>query len=687
LTQPRLVVATKLMLSLVLLGSVAGMQAQVPVERLAKPPEGARAFTILSTSGINGHSYMWTTADGTRMSRESMLLRGQKWEIDQEAKVGSDHMLTLLVVRGSTPNGDAGETFRIEKHRAGWKSPVDKGESDYTEPTFYNSMGGTADGMALFMEAILAAPGKSMLMLPGGRARAERLTETVVGQGSREQKVTAWAITGLGPSPVPIWTTADGKFFGMVFGLAWLPAGYEDAIKPLMKAQDDALAARSLATARQMLRAATPPVAFQHVRAFVDGTRFADDQTVVVRGGKIADVGPASSVQIPPAAKVIDGAGKTLVPGLWDSHQHIGDDFSGPFLLSLGITSARDPGNDNDMTLARARRRAAGDLLAPHVYPSALLDGKGPNTAQFGTVVTSADEAVAAVRKAKADGFYGIKIYGSYNPAWVAPAAAEAHALGLHVHGHVPAGMRPSEAIAAGYDEITHIYFVMMEAMPKDVVDTSNGINRFNGTGRYAKDVDLDKPPIKPLLATMAEKHIYADPTLVVAESLFVPENGDLSPAYAPYVGTLPPASERGFRQGGFAVPQDLTREDFRRSFDKLAALVALMYKDGIPIVAGTDGSGMELVRELELYVKVGFTPEEALAAATIVPARLLGVENATGSIAIGRNADLVLVEGDPSHRIGDLRNTRWVMMDGHLMDADELRTVSGFSGRPKVVN
>jgi imidazolonepropionase-like amidohydrolase len=621
------------------------------------------------------------------MSRESVLLRGQKWEIDQEVKFGADQMPSSWVVRGSTPTGDAGETFRIDGHQASWKSPVDRGEAGYTSPTFYSSLGGTGDGTAIFMERLLAAPDKSLAMLPGGRAHAEKLTELVVGQGSRRQKVIAWAVTGLAPTPFPIWMTEDNKFFGFAEGLAWLPVGYEDALRPLMTAQDEALAARSRATARQMLQSAVTPVAFQHVRAFVDGTHFADDQTVVVQDGKIAAVGDAAAIQIPPGAKVIDGAGKTLVPGLWDSHQHIGDDFSGPFLLSLGITSARDPGNDNDLTLARARRRAAGDLLAPHVYPSALLDGKGPNTAQLGTVVTSQDEAIAAVRKAKADGFYGIKFYGTYNPAWVAPAAAEAHALGLHVHGHVPAGMRPSEAIAAGYDEITHIYFVMMEAMPKDVVDTSNGINRFNGTGRYAKDVDLDKPPMNHLLATMAEKHIYSDPTLVVAESLFVPENGDLSPAYAPYVGTLPPTTERGFRQGGFAVPQDLTRADFRHSFDKLAALVALMHKDGIPIVAGTDGTGMELVRELELYVKVGFTPEEALEAATIVPARLLGVENSTGSIATGRAADLVLVEGDPSHRIGDLRNTRWVMMDGHLMDADELRTVSGFSGRPKVVD
>ena len=365
-----------------------------------------------------------------------------------------------------------------------------------------------------------------------------------------------------------------------------------------------------------------------------------------------------SSTHAPKNAQVVDGAGKTLVPGLWDSHQHFGDDSAGPFLLSLGITSARDPGNDNSLTLARATRRAKGDLLSPKVYPSMLIDGKGPNSAQLGTIVTSPEEAIAAVQEAKAEGFTGIKFYGTYNPSWVAPAAAEAHRLGLHVHGHVPAGMRPSQAILAGYDELTHIYFVMMEAMPDAVVATSNGVNRFEGTGRYAKDVDLNAPPIKPLMALMATRKIVCDPTLVVAESLFVPENGDLSPAYAPYVGILPPATERGFRQGGFAVPKDLTRDDYRRSFAKLSALVELMHKSGIEIVAGTDGSGLELVRELELYVKAGFTPEEALASATIVPARLLQVDKTTGSIAVGKAADLVLVEGDPSRRIGDLRNT-----------------------------
>jgi len=181
----------------------------------------------------------------------------------------------------------------------------------------------------------------------------------------------------------------------------------------------------------------------------------------------------------------------------------------------------------------------------------------------------------------------------------------------------------------------------------------------------------------------MAAKHITVDPTLVVVESLLVPDNGDLSPAYASYVGTLPPAVERNFRDGGLALPPGSTRADFRASFAKMQALVETLHKAGVPIVAGTDGSGLELVRELELYVGAGFTPAEALASATIGPARLVGADGRTGSIAVGKAADFDLVEGDQATNIGDLRHTRTVMMDGKLMDADTLRAASGIEGRP----
>ena len=207
-------------------------------------------------------------------------------------------------------------------------------------------------------------------------------------------------------------------------------------------------------------------------------------------------------------------------------------------------------------------------------------------------VATSEAEAIALVDKAKANGFIGVKFYGTFNPAWLPASIREAHKLGLHVHGHIPAGIRPVDAINAGYDEITHINWVMMQAMPDSVIPVSNGIMRFEGPGRYAKDVDLEGPAIKTIIGAMASKHIYSDPTMVAFESLYVPENGDLSPSYAPFVGTMPPTTERGFRTGGFAVPKDLTRADYRASWAKMVALLGRMHEAGVPIVAGTDGVG-----------------------------------------------------------------------------------------------
>jgi cytosine/adenosine deaminase-related metal-dependent hydrolase len=661
--------------------------AATSVADLAKAPSAALHFTILSTAGKHGESTRWTAADGMLMGRESLLLRGQVFEVDSAAHAGGDGMLDRVTIRGFTPNGDAGESFSIAGGRATWKSPVDGGSAAYASAALYVPFGGPIDLTADFAERLIGSPEKSLALLPAGRARAELLGTAAVGNGAAKRTVTAYAITGLSNTPIPVWMDDSGRFFGLIGALSWIRSGFEAEEPALQKIQDEALAKRSPALVKSLLKTPAGPVAFTHVRAFLAGDHFAEDQTIVVDRGVIKQAGPAAQVTVPAGAQTVDGSGKTLVPGLWDSHMHFSDDASGPALLSLGITSARDPGNNDALTLARAARRAKGNLLSPRVYPSVLIDGKGPNTAQVASVANSQGEALAVVRKAKADGFIAIKIYGTFNPAWVRSTAAEAHRLGLHVHGHLPAHMRPSQAIDDGYDEITHIYFVMMQAMPDDVVAESNGMARFLGPGRYAKDVDLHAEPMRSLIAKMAQRKITVDPTLVVAESLFVPENGDLSPAYAPFVGTLPPAVERGFRQGGFVMPAGVTRADFRASFRKLSQLVGALHKAGVPIVAGTDGSGMELVRELELYVDAGFTPAEALASATIDSAHLVGADARTGSIAAGKAADLVLVEGDPSKHIGDLRHTRIVMMDGKLMDADALRAAGGFAGKPAFVD
>jgi imidazolonepropionase-like amidohydrolase len=658
--------------------------AQAPVSDLAEAPAGARHFIIQSTGGKHGDSWMWTTSDGARAGRESMNLRGQVFELDSTGKAGPDGMPAAITIRGVTPQGDAAETFTLGDGQARWKSPIDSGSTAYSTPAFYVAQGGPMDMTAWFLELVLARPDRTLNLLPGGQAQAEKLTDLEVGTGRSRKTITMWAISGVSTSPVPLWADANNKFFGLANGMAWLPDEYASEQSKMEEAQAKALAAQAPALAKKLARVPAGPVAFTNVRLFdADAVRFLSDQTIVVDNGKITAVGAASLVEVPPGAEVVDGRGKTLVPGMWDCHMHVGDDFTGLQELSMGVTSVRDPGNDDLRTMDRRTRAAAGGLLAPHVYPSSLIDGKGPYTAQVANVATSQAEAIALVDKAKKNGFTGIKFYGTFNPDWLRASIAEAHKQGLHVHGHIPAGMRPLDAIEAGYDEVTHINWVMMQAMPDAVIRESNGIMRFEGPGRYAKDVNLEGAAMKAMIGTMASRKIYSDPTMVAFESLYVPENGDLSPSYAPFVGTLPPTTERAFRTGGFAVPKDLTRADYRASWAKMLDLLGRMHKAGVPIVAGTDGAGIELVHELEIYVQAGFTPAEALAAATIEPARLVGQDTKTGSIKVGKNADLALIDGDPSARIGDLRQTRVVMIDGRLLDADTLRTAAGFSGRP----
>jgi imidazolonepropionase-like amidohydrolase len=665
--------------------AVASVLAQAPASELMKPPAEARHFLIQSTGGKHGDSWMWVGADGARMGRESMNLRGQVFELDSTARAGGDGMPSSVAIRGVTPQGDAAETFTVADGTASWKSPVDAGKAVYAAPAFYVSQGGPIAGTAWFVEALLASSDKSLDLLPGGKARAARLIDLEVGSGSSRQTITLWSVTGISTSPLAIWADASNKFFALTVGIAWLPEAYAGEQLKIEAAQASAMAAQAPGLAKSLVTVPAGPVAFTGVRLFdADATRFLTDQTVVVDKGVIAAVGARESVIVPPGAQVIDGRGKTLLPGLWDSHMHVGDDYTGLQELSLGVTSVRDPGNDNLRTLERRQRAAAGELLIPHVYASSLIDGKGTYTAQVANVATSEAEAIAHVNKAKTDGFTGVKFYGTFNPAWLPASIREAHKLGLHVHGHIPAGMRTVDAINAGYDEITHINWVMMQAMPDSVIPVSNGIMRFEGPGRYAKDIRLEDPRVETIIGAMASKRIYSDPTMVAFESLYVPENGDLSPAYAPFLGTMPPRTERNFRLGGFAVPQDLTRADYRASWSRMVGLLGKMHQAGVPIVAGTDGFGIELVRELEIYIEAGLTPAQALAAATIVPARLVRQDARTGSVKLGKTADLVLIEGDPSTRIADLRQTRVVMLDGKLLDPDALRKAAGYSGRPK---
>jgi len=659
--------------------------APVPKEQLLVPPANAEHYVVVSDAGKHGDMWRWTLPDGRIAYRHSQSLRGWITETDQTSKLRADGLPDSVEVRGITPNGDAAEQFSLVGQRATWKSTADSGSSD-GRAGYYLPAGGVRLSNHVLVDKLVAAGEAGLDLLPSGHATLA-IGPSLTIQGPSGPKTVKLAYTrGILSSPTPVWLDEQGKFFADVGWMSMMPAGFEASAKPMRDLQEATTAAEVKSVARRFLTSeAKAPVLFDHVRLFdADKGLFLDNQAVLARNGKIAAIGAAGSIAAPAGARVVDGRGKTLVPGIWDSHMHIGDDWDVLANLANGMTSFRSPGTMIDRAQSVIKRRASGDLLVGEPFVSVIVDRKDPLAAQGSLTVTSEAETIAAVRRIKDAGMWGVKFYTSMNPAWIAPAAAEAHRLGLHVHGHVPATMRPLEAVRAGYDEITHLNFVMMQAMPQDVVDKANTAARFEGPAKYAKDVDLSAAPMRAFIAELKKRGTIVDPTLAIFEQSFTMDGGVPAPAYAPYIGIISPVLDREFKAGGYPLLEGYTRDDYRKSYAKMTDLVRALHDDGVTIVAGTDGYGIELVREIELYRDAGFTPAEALQSATIVAARVVGADKRTGSIAVGKEADMMLVDGDVSTDLGALRRVVTVVSDGYVMDADALRKAAGYTGRPK---
>ena len=677
----------RLMLAALLSASVPALAAPTAKEQLMQPPAGARHYVLASDAAKHGDIWSWTMPDGSTAYRMSMSLRGWITEEDATVKLGADGRPVSIKIRGYNDEGDATEDFSVDPAgRASWKTTSGEATAPFGNKV-YDTKGGPRLINENLINALVVAGDKGVDILPSGHGSVVRGEKTTVAGPAGAKTIQLAFVKGLDFSPFPVWLDDTGKFFGTAGIISMVPAGYEKNAPKLRDLQDKATAAMVRDLAHQYLTpAARTPTLIDHVLLFdADAGQFLPDRAVLVQNGKIAAVGAGGSLKAPAGTTRIDGAGKSLVPGLWDAHQHIGDDWNMVQNVATGIVNVRSPGTVLEKALDIVKRRKAGDLIAPDGKISVIVDRKDPLAAQGALTVSSEAETIAAVDKIKKAGLWGVKFYTSMTPAWIAPGAAEAHKLGLHVHGHVPAGMRPLDAVRAGYDEVTHINFIMMQAMPQAVVDKANTSARLDGPAKYGKDVDLDSPAMKAFYSELAERKTIVDPTLTVWEPLMTSDGTKPPPEYAPYMDVVPASVARSFMIAGYSLFDGLTRDDFRKSFDKMVGLVERLHKAGVRVVAGTDGYGLELVRELELYnQQAGFTPAEAIQSATIVPARMVGMDKTTGSIATGKDADMILVEGDVSQNLGALRHITTVFNDGYRIDADALRKATGITGMPK---
>ena len=449
---------------------------------------------------------------------------------------------------------------------------------------------------------------------------------------------------------------------------------YEPALSAFVAsaAKDEMAALTELSSSAAGRRTGT----FAFVGATViDGTGKAPipNATVVTSNGKIVAVGPSSSLKVPKDAQRIDVAGKYIIPGLWDMHAHYEQVEWGPIYLAAGVTTVRDVGNEYDFITQVRDAVNSGKALGPHMLLAGIVDGDGPYAIGINRV-NNAEDAQKWVTKYHDANFQQIKIYSSMKPDNVKAICADAHKYGMTVTGHIPIGMNAYEGVDDGMDMINHIHYITDLLMPKDV-----DMKKLSRPERLKvmASIDVNSPEGKKAVEFFAQHHTVIDPTVALYELQFRPADQPATKT-EPGIARVAPELQEPLTSGG--MPADVAPTG-QQILQRTLAVIGALHKAGVPIVVGTDQTvpGFSVYREIELYHEAGFTPMEALQAATIVPARAMKVDAESGSIEVGKRADLDVLDANPLDDIHNVRSVRQVLANGVLYDPKPLWESVGF--------
>ena len=649
----------------------AGSQSAVPALPADIPADSQRV-SVITMGNLAGQQAVWSTPDGKLHAFFQFNDRGRGpktttvYTLDKHgipvavSTFGNDYLKTEITEEYSVANGTAR-----------WKNTSENGNKALSGKAFYVGMYSPPEESALLVRAALANGG-TLAVLPSGEVRVRKVSEIDVKSGSKTKRVVLYEIAGLDLSPDYLWLDERQQFFAAGGGWSMIiSAGWEDSADQLKAALEEVSARRAAELAKQLIHHPAGELVFTHADVFDSASAtIVHDQNVVIGGNKILSVGPAGKSQQTAGAQVIDAAGKTLLPGLWDMHAHVGGD-DGLLNLAAGVTTVRDLANDTNQLLARIKRISDGTEIGTRIILAGIIDGKGPFQGPTNVLVDTEAEARAAVDNYKRLGYVQIKVYSSVKPELVPAIIDEAHKNGLRVSGHIPSGMTASECIRLGFDEVQHANFLMLNFMP-DVQETRTPA-RFTEPAKRAAGLDLQSPEVQGFVQLLKDHHTTLDPTLGVFEEMFDGRPGQIDPLYAPVYERMPVQLRRGMLGGGLPVPDGMD-DRYRKSFAKMEALVGLLYKSGVPIEAGTDSmAGFALHRELELDVQSGIPPASVLQLATLGAARIMKHDAELGSIAPGKIADVVLVDGHPTENISDVRKTVVVIKDGAIYQPAEL--------------
>jgi imidazolonepropionase-like amidohydrolase len=440
-----------------------------------------------------------------------------------------------------------------------------------------------------------------------------------------------------------------------------------------------------------------PHIAIQNV-AVVDVVRgeISNPQTVLIVDGRIAAAGEPEAITIPPAAVRVDGRGRYLMPGLVDMHVHLfnnasrrpPNEWAFPLFVANGVTGVREmrtePGEMPVVEVWRSKA-AHGEIVAPRVLAAGAPGSDG-----------TVDVSRQMVRDAKKLGVDFIKIFSEVRePQWRA-ILAEARALGMPVYGHIPAEVGLLEAAKAGQrsnEHLTQVYEAC-SAREKEWLDARKTMKdaelaKLLETQEREVLESFDQSVCDRTAAALAKTEQVQVPILALSyfEAQGLPKNFREDPRWRYLRADEQARWERIFK-GGYPVAGDKLAAR-RREVSR--QIVKTLHASGVRILAGTDAPmpqvypGFSLHKELELLVEAGLSAADALRAATIWPAEFLGLSESTGSIAEGKRADLLLLDGNPLSDISQTQRIRAVVLDGRLLlRADLDRLLKAAHGKVK---
>jgi Amidohydrolase family len=633
-----------------------------------------------------GEQVVETNADGWTKVRFIYKDNGRGPEISEGYRLAADGGLAEYHATGKTTFGsEIKDDFVRKGNAASWVSTSEKGNAELQGPAFYSPINGSLMPLSIAVPTLRS--GKPVKLLPGGTMQGSIVDSHTIEGKNGKRTVELMKVTGLGLSPSFFWTGTGpnaGVFALIIPGyMTMIEQGWESAAAAMTAKQQAAENKVLLEFAEKALQPLPGLTVIRNVRVFDSAAAtLGKASDVYVLRGKITAVLPAGSPSMG-AENTVDGNGRVLLPGLFDMHGHVGP-WDGPLNLANGVTTSRDMGNDNATLQGMLNQQAAGKLLMPNVVPTGFLEGESNFSARNGFVIKDLAGAKQAIDWYAQHGYPQLKIYNSFPKEILKETVAYAHSRGLRVSGHIPVFLRAEDAVNAGYDEIQHINQLLLNFLVKPDTDTRT-LERFYLPAEKVADLDLNSKPVRDFVDLLVKNKVAVDPTLATFDFLRQ-RDGEMSAPYAAISSHMPLELQRSFRAGTMKIPDEATFKRYNQSYEKMVAFVGQMYRAGVPLVAGTDAiAGFTVHSELELYVQAGLTPAQALQVATLNGARFSRLENSHGQIKPGFTADLVLVDGDPTLNIADLRKVALVFTQGGVLNPSQVFGMMGI--KPFVEN